>query len=438
MRFQHLQDWLLWQESLHPRAIDPGLERVARVARRLGLDRPRCRTLTIAGTNGKGSSVACAEAILRAAGYRTGAYTSPHLLRYNERIRIDGADSTDAELLQAFDAIDRARGSMTLSYFEFGTLAALYLFRQAEVDVQLLEVGLGGRLDAVNLVDADVALVSSIGLDHADWLGPDLETIGREKAGVFRADRPAVFAASAMPASIAEVAGARGARLLRAGEDYHWHRTKDAHWQWQDANRTLRDLPMPGIPGDVQLANAAGVIAALGQLGLPRCLDDAVIRQGLREVRLGGRLQRLPGAVEWLLDVAHNADSARVLADWLSAHPVSGRRIGLIGLMRRKDPAAVLTPLCDCMDGWLLLDFRDAEAWSPDTLAGLLPAGHVRRQGSATELLRFSQQLLGAGDQLVIFGSFRTVEQMLLARAAALPEADAAAGGDPGLASAGP
>ncbi|MCK8514850.1 bifunctional tetrahydrofolate synthase/dihydrofolate synthase [Methylonatrum kenyense] len=438
MRFENLQDWLRWQESLHPRAIDPGLERVGRVALRLGLDRPDCLTLTVAGTNGKGSSVACAESILRAAGYRTGAYTSPHLLRYNERIRIDGVDSSDHQLLRAFDAIDQARGGITLSYFEFGTLAALYLFRQASVDVQLLEVGLGGRLDAVNLVDADVALVASIGLDHAEWLGHDLETIGREKAGIFRTERPAVFAASAMPGSIAEVAGARGSRLVRAGEHFHWSRTGDSHWQWRAADRIHADLPLPGIPGDVQLANAAGVIAALGLLPLPRPIGDETLRQGLAEVRLGGRLQRLPGTVEWLLDVAHNADSARVLADWLIAHPVTGRRIGVIGLMQRKDPAAVLTPLCDCMDGWLLLDLRDAEAWSPETLAGLLPTGRVHRQGEATALVDFSERNLGAGDQLVIFGSFRTVEQMLVAREVLLPNAGTAADRESGLVSSGP
>lgn len=438
MRFQNLQDWLRWQESLHPRAIDPGLERVSRVARRLGLDRPRCLTLTIAGTNGKGSSVTYAESILRFAGYRTGAYTSPHLLRYNERIRVDGVDSSDAQLLRAFHAIDQARGSITLSYFEFGTLAALYLFQEASVDIQVLEVGLGGRLDAVNLVDGDVALVSSIGLDHADWLGCDLETIGREKAGVFRADRPAVFAASAMPASIAEVAGARGARLCRAGEHYHWSRTADNRWQWWGPDRVIAELPLPGIAGEVQVANAAGVIAALEQLDLPRTIDDERIRQGLRDARLGGRLQRLPGTVEWLLDVAHNADSARVLADWLLAHPATGRRIGVIGLMRRKDPAAVLAPLCDCMDGWLLLDLQDPEAWSPETLAGLLPTEMVRGQGDAMGLLRASEQSLGDGDQLVIFGSFRTVEQMLRARCAGLPEPTSVAGSDPGLASTGP
>lgn len=438
MRFQNLQDWLRWQESLHPRAIDPGLERVSRVARRLGLDRPSGLTLTIAGTNGKGSSVAYADSILRSAGYRTGAYTSPHLLRYNERIRINGVESSDAQLLRAFHAIDQARGRITLSYFEFGTLAALYLFQEAPVDIQLLEVGLGGRLDAVNLVDADVALVSSIGLDHADWLGSDLETIGREKAGVFRADRPAVFAASAMPASIAEVAGARGARLCRAGEHYHWLRTADSRWEWRGPGRIVPELPLPGIAGEVQVANAAGVIAALEQLDLPRAIDDETIRQGLREARLGGRLQRLPGTVEWLLDVAHNADSARVLADWLLAYPPRGRRIGLIGLMRRKDPAAVLAPLYDCMNGWLLLDLQDPEAWSPETLAGLLPTGMVRGQGDGMELLRASEQSLGVGDQLVIFGSFRTVEQMLRARGARLPEPAADTGNDPGVASAGP
>ncbi len=414
MRFQHLQEWLRWQETLHPRAIDPGLERVSRVARVLGLDRPDCLTLTIAGTNGKGSSVAYAESILRAAGYRTGTYTSPHLLRYNERIRIDGAECSDGDLVRAFDAIDGARGQSTLSYFEFGTLAALYLCREAAVDVQILEVGLGGRLDAVNLLDADVALVSSIGMDHAEWLGHDLESIGREKAGIFRAERAAIFADATMPDSIAEVATARGSRLLRAGEDYHWSETDAGSWQWQDDARCLMALPAPGIPGAVQIANAAGVVAALGQL--PLRIEEHAIREGLAGTRLSGRLQRLSGPVEWLLDVAHNADSARVLSQWLATHPVAGRRLAVIGLMRRKDPIAVLEPLMPYVDGWLLLDLQDPEAWTPAELAGHLPVGGVLQQGDAAALVGAADGMLQASDQLVVCGSFRTVEQMLLKR----------------------
>ncbi|MCC5857065.1 MAG: bifunctional tetrahydrofolate synthase/dihydrofolate synthase [Ectothiorhodospiraceae bacterium] len=416
MRFQRLDDWLAWQEQLHPRAIDPGLERVRAVAADLDLLTPGCPVLTVAGTNGKGASVAYAEAILGASGYRVGGYTSPHLLRYNERIRIHGEPVSDGALLRAFDAVDRARGTRTLSYFEFGTLAALWLFRDASVDVMVLEVGLGGRLDAVNVLDADVALVTSIGLDHAEWLGRDRESIGREKAGVFRRDRPAVFSGGDMPASVERYAREVGAPLSVAGRDYHVETAPDGRWRYTGHRWCLDHLPPPALQGAVQYANAAGVLRALELLSPRLPLIGESIAHGLGHARLDGRMQHLPGPVDWVLDVAHNADSARVLAQLLAAQPASGRRVALFALMARKDAEAVIAPLRGCFHGWYLMRLPDPDAWTPEALRGWLEAETVLGEGPPAELIPRLDSALAPGDQVVVFGSFRTVEEVLRRR----------------------
>ncbi|MCC5811906.1 MAG: bifunctional tetrahydrofolate synthase/dihydrofolate synthase [Ectothiorhodospiraceae bacterium] len=413
MRFQRLDDWLAWQETLHPKAIDLGLERVHRVARTLDLLKPVCPVLTVAGTNGKGSAVAYAEAIWRAAGYRTGCYTSPHLLHYSERVRIDGQPVDDRSLVEAFDAVDCARGGDTLSYFEFGTLAALWLFRRAALDALVLEVGLGGRLDAVNVVDASVALVTSIGLDHADWLGTDLQQIGREKAGIFREGRPAVYAADDMPESIDETAASVGAVLYRPGAGFHCQRHPDGSWDYRDAIQDLPGLPPPGLTGAVQYGNAAGVLCALGLLSDRLPVTPAAVRGGIGATRLAGRMQHLPGAVDWLLDVAHNADSAATLASNLTLAPCAGRRMALFALMARKELASVVDPLRACFDGWYLLDLPDDDARSAVEVADYLGKEAVMDTGSVDQLLPRLDAALRPGDQLVVFGSFRTVEEAL-------------------------
>ncbi len=413
MRYHTLQEWLAWQEQLHPRAIDMGLERVRTVADALELLPADCPVLTVAGTNGKGASVAYAASILKASGYRVGAYTSPHLLRYNERICIDGEPVADQSLLRAFDAIDQARGSLTLSYFEFGTLAALWLFREARVDVQVLEVGLGGRLDAVNVLDADVALISSIGLDHADWLGTDREQIGREKAGILRPGRPAVFAGTDMPASIARYAEELGADLAVAGRDYRWEISADGGWAYHGRAWQLEGLPAPALRGRVQYANAAGVLRALEALASRLPLERAAVADGLSGARLPGRMQRLPGAVDWVLDVAHNADSAAVLADSLREQPVSGRRVAVFALLARKDADAVLAPLRGLFDGWYLMRLPDPDAWSVEALRDKLRGETVLGDDEPGVLLPALGESLEPGDQAVVFGSFRTVEEVL-------------------------
>ncbi|HEY9142794.1 MAG TPA: Mur ligase family protein, partial [Arenimonas sp.] len=271
-----LEQWLDYQQQVHPRSIDMGLERVGEVARRLGLGRPARRVVTVGGTNGKGSTVAFIEAIARAAGLKVGAYTSPHLLRYNERVRIDGADAGDAALVAAFERIEAARGDTPLTYFEFGTLAALLLFEAAGLDLAILEVGLGGRLDATNIVDPDCAVITTVDLDHQDYLGDSRESIGFEKAGILRAGKPCVLAEKDPPSSVLRHAYAIGAFAIRGFSDYLVD-DLDTGWRWREPGYEI-DLPDPAMPAPAQRGNAAAAIAALRALDLP--VPDAALREG--------------------------------------------------------------------------------------------------------------------------------------------------------------
>ena len=316
-----LADWLDYQERLHPRNIELGLDRVGKVAMRLGLPDAGIPTLVVAGTNGKGSSATLAALIWREGGYRTGLYTSPHLHRYNERVSIDGVAASDAELVRAFVEIERVRGEIALTYFEYGTLAALWLFRERRVQAQVLEVGLGGRLDAVNLVDSDAALVTSVGLDHLDWLGPDREHIGMEKAHVFRAGRPAICADPDPPRSVRAHARDIGAALTVIGQDFACVRTPPG-WEWSQGRLVLRDLPLPGLAGDAQLRNAAGVLAAITALQPRVPVAEGAIRAALPRLALAGRFERQGRCV---FDVAHNAEAAAVLAEGLAQGTRAGR-----------------------------------------------------------------------------------------------------------------
>ncbi len=417
MRFDTLSDWLSWMSRPGPRAIDLGLERVGEVWRRLGPPVIAAPVLTVAGTNGKGSSVAFAEAMLQAGGYRTGCYTSPHLLNYNERIRIDGAPVEDDLICAAFDRIDRARGDTHLTYFEFGTLAALCLFAEAGLDALVLEVGLGGRLDAVNLVDPDVALITGIGLDHQDWLGPDLESIGREKAGIMRPGRLAVFSGRDMPQSIAEQARALGAHLLVAGVDYRVDR-RDLDWDLEGPGLSRCALPLPGMRGTVQVDNAAGVLVALDGLRRRLPLDQRAVRTGLLGARVRGRFEVHPGAPTWVLDVAHNPQAAGVLSDTLGQLFCRGRRIAVCALLADKDAGAVAQALAGRFEHWLLAGLDDpARGQSADQLEARIRAytGSVplERCASVTDALNRAAAMAGDDDQVVVFGSFLTVSAAL-------------------------
>lgn len=419
-----LAEWLAWMEAHHPRQIELGLARIADVADRLGLRHPKPPVITVGGTNGKGSCVAFLEAILRAQGYRVGAYTSPHLLRYNERVRIDGHAVDDTALCAAFSAIHAALGDTSLTYFEFGTLAALWLFQREPQDVLVLEVGLGGRLDAVNLIDADVAVLTTIDLDHQDWLGDDRETIGAEKAGIFRPGKAAICADPAPPESVAAAARRLGAHWLPIGAAFTVEIEAEG-WNWRapalPEQPAYRQLPLPALP----LPSAAAALTALHCLPLP--VTEAAVRQGLQQARLAGRFQRLSrSGVEIVLDVAHNPQAAGWLAKRLAENPQQPTA-ALFAVMADKDLAGIVTPLRDRFTRWFIGDLpgnpRALPAAELEVRLRELGIDAVARAATLGAALDTALATLGAGQRLVVFGSFFTVAEALgrLAPHAAAP-----------------
>lgn len=413
MRFDTLAGWLDWQARLNPKSIELGLERVDAVWRALDVPDFTCPIVTVAGTNGKGSSVAFAEAILQSGGYRTGCYSSPHLIHYNERIRIDQLPVDDAAICDAFDAIDQARGEVSLTYFEFGTLAAFCLFAREPLDALVLEIGLGGRLDAVNLLDPDVALITSIGLDHQAWLGDDLEQIGSEKAGILRAGRPAVFSGRDMPASIAARAEQLGVDLRVAGKHFAVVRRAES-WDLQCEQRPRRALPLPTMRGARQVDNAAGVLVALDCVADRLPLDQRAIRGGLLAANLPGRFEVRPGQPTWVLDVAHNPQAAGVLSDLLGDFFVPGQRLAVCGVLEDKDAAGIARALAGRFDAWHLVDLSaQPRGLSAQALAAAIAAETeeipVLAQGALEQVLAGVSAQAGPDDVIVVFGSFLTV-----------------------------
>ncbi|TVR56862.1 MAG: bifunctional tetrahydrofolate synthase/dihydrofolate synthase [Candidatus Competibacteraceae bacterium] len=417
-RFTTLDDWLRWQETLHPRAIDLGLERVRTVLRRLQPEPPPYVVITVGGTNGKGSCVAFLDAMLRVAGYQVGAYTSPHLLRYHERIRVNGAEADDESLCRAFARIDAARGELSLTYFEFGTLAALERFRDAGVEVAVLEVGLGGRLDAVNVVDADAALVVSVDLDHTDWLGADRESIGYEKAGIYRAGRPAICADPDPPRRLLDHARHLGARLYQVGCDYDFVRT-GATWRWWSEAARFDDLPIPTLTGDHQMRNAAAGLMALVSLRDRLPVRSSAIRAGLTQARLPGRLQIISGPIEWILDVAHNPHAAAVLAEYLRQRRRPGRTWAIVGLLADKDAGGVIRVMTDVVDDWCAVTLSGPRGRTGAELATLLGSSGVANSAAYENTERACRVILDrarTGDRVVVFGSFHIVAPVLAAQ----------------------
>ncbi len=413
-RFDSLPAWLSWQETLHPQKIDLGLERVATVADRLGLLLPDYGVMTVAGTNGKGSSVALLAAILGAAGYRVGSYSSPHLLRYNERICISGLQATDGDLCRAFDCVDQARGEISLSYFEFGTLAALYLFAAADLDVALLEVGMGGRLDAVNIIDPDVALVTSIDIDHSAWLGTDREAIGREKAGIFRHGRPAICSDPSPPDSLGNTADGLGAAWFSLGQQFFCE-LAGSGWDWRGPDSCYRQLPLPALAGVQQLDNAAGVLMALEVLRDRFPVNRHAIEQGLRSVNLPGRFQIQPGAVDLILDVAHNPASGRRLAQTLAETRDGGRTWLVLGMLQDKDVAAFMEPLVHTVDHWCLASLDVERGLSAAELRKALPVmvSDAHDFPNVAAACQYVHSRAANGDRLVVCGSFITVAEAM-------------------------
>jgi dihydrofolate synthase/folylpolyglutamate synthase len=409
-----LADWLDYQQRVHPRSIELGLERVRAVWLRMGAAQPASIVIAVGGTNGKGSTVAFLEAMLAAAGKRVGSYTSPHLLRYNERVRVLGAEATDAALIDAFERIEAARTAdsrqdVPLTYFEFGTLAALWICSQSVLDVALLEVGLGGRLDAVNIVDADAGVVTTVDLDHQDWLGADRDSIGREKAGIFRSGRPAIIGMREPPAGLLAEAERIGASTVRSGRDFHIARGVDV-WRWQ-SGETFVDIPDPALAAPCQIDNAATAIATLHALcGRLPWMPGAIV-DGVRGARLAARLQRLqkPGATELVIDVAHNPQAAQVLAQWLQRNPSRAHTFAVFGALSDKDVASIMVPLVPRIERWFVGSLADD---SPRglTLVQLrqrMPeAGPVSEHADIASALDAAAAAAQAHDRIIAFGSF--------------------------------
>ena len=403
-----LNDWLDYIEQQHPKSIAMGLERVREVATRMGLGKPAKRVITVGGTNGKGSTVAFIEAIARAHGWTTGAYTSPHLLRYNERVRINGVDATNEALVAGFEAVEAARGDTLLTYFEYGTLCALWLFARAPLDLVVLEVGLGGRLDAVNIVDADVSVITTVDLDHQEWLGHDIEAIGFEKAGIARPFKPLVLGDDDPPASVLRHAYAIGAQAWRIANDFFAEPIDAVSWRWREVGHAMT-LPRPALDAPVQLRNAACAVTALR--ALPGRIQREAFVAGIANAQVVGRLQRFRhGEIEVVVDVGHNPQAARALAAWLRAQP-RRRTVAVYAALADKDAAGVVSALADDVDGWYLAGMPDAGPRGQDAaslrqrLSGTVAAA-AETYADANAALDAALQAAGPHGRVLVFGSF--------------------------------
>ena len=413
-----LAAWLAYLETLHPKTIALGLERVKEAHARMEATLA-CPIVTVTGTNGKGSTCAMLESILRSAGYRTGLYSSPHLLCYNERVRIGGEPQDDAAIVEAFHAVENARGDVALTYFEYGTLAALHAFARAKLDVAILEVGLGGRLDAVNIVDADVAVVTTIDLDHMDYLGLTRESIAFEKAGIFRAGRPAVCAEPDPPSTLVAHARDIGAPLFRIGRDFGYS-AADGQWRYWGPGGERFGLPIPALRGAYQLANAATALAALGLLNDRLHIPANAVREGLCTVRLSGRFHVLPGRPAIVLDVAHNPHAARALAATLATMAYFPQTIAVFGMLADKDIAGVIAAVGARIDRWFVATVPGPRGASADALrkelasAGIAPEA-IRTFDDIETAFAAAREAAGEADRIIVFGSFLTVAAALAA-----------------------
>ncbi|MEJ2140753.1 MAG: bifunctional tetrahydrofolate synthase/dihydrofolate synthase [Gammaproteobacteria bacterium] len=417
MQFDSLVDWLAWQETLHPSEIELGLERIARVFHKLYPEPELPVVITVAGTNGKGSSVAMLDAIFREAGYKVGKYTSPHLFNYNERIVINGQPVSDEQICCAFERINQARADISLTYFEFGTLAALDIFLQDKLDVIILEVGLGGRLDAVNIIDPDVALITAISLDHTQWLGSDLASIAKEKAGIMRSNKPVVSSGQYEIVTLADLASKIGARLYQVGNDFSFNKQDDGTWRWQSRQQIRSALPLPALYGEHQLENAAGALMVVELLSQQLPISQQAIRHGLMSVALAGRFQIVPAEPVCIFDVAHNTGALKQLARQLDNYPCGGRVLAVLGMLADKDRETALAEIQHNINEWFIAPLATSRTASAEELNRVLKSldSSINSHCFETVTMAFEQAMKTAQpeDCIVVFGSFYTVAEVM-------------------------
>ena len=409
-RFESLDGWLKWLTTLHPKQIDMSLGRVKGVLAALGIADPAYQVITVAGTNGKGSCVALLEAIYCAAGYAVGAFTSPHLNKFNERIRFDGRDLDDESLIKVFELIDSARGELTLSYFEASAVAAMLHFARAGADVALLEVGMGGRLDAVNAIDADAALIVSIDLDHMDWLGPDRDVIGREKAGIVREGRPVVVADRDPPDGLLDEIRLRGGNASVIGVDFGVELVGD-ELSYRVPGQAPRQFPRPAFGGRIQLANAAASVAIVDAMQASLPVGDEAIATGLASARLKGRFERvIVGDTEWIFDVAHNPASAALFREALDELQPVSHTIAVFGAMGDKDLGAVVGRFVSSVDAWFVGGIDSDRGAEPADVAALLNRLGARNVSIYADVAQAARAAFASpADRVLVFGSFYSV-----------------------------
>jgi dihydrofolate synthase/folylpolyglutamate synthase len=423
MKFNSLDAWLNWQASLNPVEIDLGLERIADVLQRLGLSRQfECPLIMVAGTNGKGSVVAMLEAFATAAGVRVCSYTSPHITRYNERIRINGKEIDDASLCESFERIDQARGEEPLTYFEFGTLAAIDLFKRAQPDLVIMEVGLGGRLDAVNIMEPDVSVITSIAIDHTDWLGETREAIAIEKAGILRENKPTICGDAEPPVTLLDIAQQKSVELFRLGESFSVEQYPNEQEQWWGLRSpfgSIQDLPVPSLKGDFQKGNAATAIMALQVLGSKLEISADNIRQGLGATQLKGRFEILRQRPLVIADVAHNPHAIASLVTQLQAQPIAGKTYFVMAMLADKPVSEAVKLLLPVADGWYTAGLEDEpRGLSAKEMSSMVKSTLLAHNGADVKLcpestveaaITAAMGIAEAQDRIVILGSFYTV-----------------------------
>lgn len=414
MQLSTLAEWLSWIKTVHTVEIELGLERVKLVADRLGVLNPACAVITVGGTNGKGSTVAALSAVYRASQYRVGNFTSPHLFKFNEQVQIDGRDANDEQLCAAFEAVTEARGDIALTPFEYHTLAALWLMKAAALDVMILEVGLGGRLDAVNIIDADVSIVTSISIDHVEYLGPTRETIGFEKAGIFRAERPAICGDKEPPASLVASAFEKNATFYAIGVDFNFEQAANGEWDWRAINGT-RYPQLPASSFAKQNLSCALMAVTLLQERLP--VTAAQIQKGLSDIKLRGRMEVIPGPVMQIFDVAHNPASVLRLSEALQQMPCAGKTHAVFSMLADKDILQSLIGIKSEIDTWHVSALAVPRAASAQQLVDNLEKagvkGRVKRFDSIEDAYQAAIESAEKGDRIIVFGSFHTVAAIL-------------------------